>query len=76
MNKLLDMLSSGCRAYMTFNTARISEASNEPFSAHELGEVISTHYSHKDFKIIEMVARKPMGFLGKEGNVKVLLEKV
>ena len=76
MNKLLDMLSSGCRAYMTFNTARISEASNEPFSAHELGKVISTHYSHKDFKIIEMVAREPMGFLGKDGNVKVLLEKV
>jgi len=76
MNKLLDMLSSGCRAYMTFNTARISEAQNQPFSAGELEKVISTHYPHKDFRIIEMVAREPMGFLGKEGNVKVLLEKV
>ena len=76
MNKLLERLSSGCRAYMTFNTERISEAQNQPFSAGELEKVISTNYSQTEYRILELTASEPMGYLGKEGNVKVLLEKV
>lgn len=76
MNKLLDKLSTGCRAYMTFNTPRIAEAQKEPFSYTELEEEISNHYPNNDYKILELIAKEPKGFLGKEGNVKVLIEKV
>jgi len=76
MNKLLERLSSGCRAYMTFNTERISEASKDAFSYRDCEKMISTNYSQTRFKILELEASEPMGYLGKEGNVKVLLEKV
>ena len=76
MNKLLERLSSGCRAYMTFNTERISEASKDAFSYRDCEKMISTNYSQTEYKILELTASEPMGYLGKEGNVKVLLEKV
>ena len=76
MNKLLERLSSGCRAYMTFNTERISEASKDAFSYRDCEKMISTNYSQTEYRILELTASEPMGYLGKEGNVKVLLEKV